>query len=213
MSAVQSIDEIRANLRQKFPAAHRHTHLPTPPPENHPPENPEPETTLRFAPATVNEVVGTAPFQGMPLLISQLLAEERDLPLALIDGRDSFDPASHGNKLCQNLFWIRCTETDQIIQATDLLLRDGNLPLILLDLHLLPSRQLSRIPTNLWHRFRTEARASGSTLVVLTPRPIVISAHSRHIIQGAFTLAHLETLTPHLRTTPDPTSRMQSRVS
>jgi hypothetical protein len=144
----------------------------------------------------------------MSLLISRLLAEDHDLPLVLIDSRDSFDPASHGNELCRQLFWIRCTGTDQTIKATDLLLRDGNLPLILLDLHLVPSRELSRIPNTLWHRFRTEARNSGSTLTVLSPRTIVTSAHTRHFIEGAFTLDHLEKSPPSLRITPDTTSRM-----
>ena len=209
MPTVVNLSELRESLRKKFPAAHRHVSLlPETPP------GPEEQTTLHFAPGTVNEVVSTAPFQGMSLLISQLLAEERDLPLALIDGRDSFDPASHGNELCRKLFWIRCTNTDQIIQATDLLLRDGNLPLILLDLHLVPARELSRIPDALWQRFRTEARTSGSTLTVLSPKVIVTSAHTRHFIEGAFTLDHLEKSTPSLRITPDTHSRMgKTRIS
>ncbi|MEP2776046.1 MAG: hypothetical protein ABJQ29_14400 [Luteolibacter sp.] len=209
MPAVVNLSELRESLRKKFPAAHRHISPPEPPPSE-----PEEKTTLRFDPGTVNEVVSTAPFQGMSLLISQLLAEDRDLPLALIDGRDSFDPASHGNELCRNLFWIRCTETEQIIKATDLLLRDGNLPLILLDLHLVPARELGRIPDALWQRFRTEARSSGSTLTVLSPKVIVTSAHTRHFIEGSFTLDHLEKSTPAIRITPDTHSRMgKTRIS
>lgn len=148
----------------------------------------------------------------MSLLISQLLAEELDLPIALVDGRDSFDPASHGNVLCGRLFWIRCTETDQIIQATDLLLRDGNLPLILLDLHLVPAREISRIPDALWQRFRSEARESGSSLVVLSPKTLVTAAHTRHFIEGAFTLDHLEKSIPVLRIIPDTASRMKKAI-
>jgi len=194
-------------MRKKFPAAHRHALLP-----EAIPIVAEEKTTLRFDPGTINEVVGTAPFQGMSLLISQLLAEERDLPLALVDGRDSFDPASHGNELCRKLFWIRCTETPQVIQATDLLLRDGNLPLILLDIHLVPARELGRIPDALWHRFRSEARESGSTLVVLSSKVIVTSAHTRHFIEEAFTLDHLEKSAPALRIIPDTASRMKKAL-
>jgi len=204
---VVNISELRESMRKKFPAAHRHVSLL---PEVQP--YPEEQTTLRFDPGTVNEVVSTAPFQGMSLLISQLLAEERDIPLALIDGRDSFDPASHGNELCRKLFWIRCTNTDQIIQATDLLLRDGNLPLILLDLHLVPARELGRIPDALWHRFRSEARESGSTLVVLSSKVIVTSAHTRHFIEEPFTLDHLEKSAPALRIIPDTASRMKKAL-
>lgn len=139
-------------------------------------------------------------------------AQQKDLPLALIDGRDSFDPASHGNHHCANLFWIRCTHTDQIIHATDLLLRDGNLPLILLDLHLLPSRELRRIPNTLWHRFRTQARSSGSTLIILSPKTLVTTAHTRHLIGNSYTLDHLEALTPTLHLIPDTHSRMKKSL-
>ncbi len=156
IQTVVNLSELRDSLRKKFPAAHRHVPLP-----EQGETRSEEKTTLSFDPGTINEVVSKASSQGMSLLISRLLAEERDLPLALIDGRDSFDPASHGNDRCGRLLWIRCSGTDQIIQATDLLLRDGNLPLVLLDLHLVPARELSRIPNSLWHRFRTEARESG----------------------------------------------------
>jgi len=39
------------------------------------------------------------------------------------------------------------------VKATDLLLHDGNLPLVLLDLQFLPSRALRKIPPSTWHRF------------------------------------------------------------
>lgn len=207
IQTVVNLSELRDSLRKKFPAAHRHVPLP-----EQGETRSEEKTTLSFDPGTINEVVSKASSQGMSLLISRLLAEERDLPLALIDGRDSFDPASHGNDRCGRLLWIRCSGTDQIIQATDLLLRDGNLPLVLLDLHLVPVRELSRIPNSLWHRFRTEARESGCALAVLSPRTIVISAHTRHFIEGAFTLDHLEKSTPTLRILPDTASRM-TRIS
>lgn len=207
MTTVVDISELRESMRKKFPAAHRHAVLL----ESIQPA-PEEKTTLHFDPGTINEIVGTAPFQGISLLISQLLAEDHDLPLALVDGSDSFDPASHGNELCRKLFWIRCSAPHQVIQATDLLLRDGNLPLILLDLHLVPARELGRIPDALWQRFRSEARESGSTLVVLSPKVIVTSAHTRHFIEGAFTLDHLEKSAPALRVTPDTASRMKKTL-
>jgi hypothetical protein len=89
----------------------------------------------------------------------------------------------------------------QAIQCADLLLRDGNLPLILLDLHLTSARELKRIPNAIWHRFRTEARASGASLLALTPRPCLPSPHSRFTLSSTFTLQNLEMDPPQLRVT------------
>ena len=54
--------------------------------------------------------------------------------LALIDGRDSFDPQPLGNICLRNLLWVRCTQAIEAVKAADLLLRDGNFPLVILDL-------------------------------------------------------------------------------
>ena len=164
---------------------------------------------LEFGSGTINEIISTDGFQGMTLLIAQLLDDKRELPIALVDGQNSFDPESYGNDRCSNLLWIRCSETPQIISVTDLLLKDGNLPLVLLDLHLLPQREFSRIPSILWQRFRITARESGSSLVVLSPKPTVHVAHSRYFIEGSFTLDHLEKLIPDYRMIPDSQSRMK----
>lgn len=164
---------------------------------------------LEFGSGTINEIVCKDSSQGMSLLIASLLDEEREIPIAFIDGQDSFDPESYGNDRCRNLLWIRCTETQQIINVTDLLLKDGNLPLILMDLHLLPQREFSRIPSILWQRFRITARESGSSLLVLSPKSTVTAAHSRYFIEGSFTLDHLEKLMPSYRISADIQSRMR----
>ena len=196
------IAQLRQSLREKFPMAHR-----APQPEEEPVAV-FPETcALEFGSGTINEIVSTSGFLGMTLLISRLLEDERELPIALVDGQNSFDPESYGNDRCRNLLWIRCTETPQIISVTDLLLKDGNLPLVLLDLHLLPQREFSRIPSILWQRFRITARESGSSLVVLSPKPTVTAAHSRYFIEGSFTLEHLEKLIPGYRIIPEAQGR------
>lgn len=209
MSSGDVMMELRKSLRDQFPGAHRFPVIE----EGVEGADLVKDEALVFAGGTVNEVVSGVGFQGMSLLISRLLDEERELPLALVDGQDSFDPESYGNGRCVNLLWVRCTETDQILNATDLLLRDGNLPLILMDLHLLPKRELGRIPNVLWHRFRTEARDSGSALVVLSPMAMVPSAHSRYFIEGEFTLDHLEKISPSLRVVRDDVAREGRVVS
>ncbi len=190
MPALLEIDELRRELREKFPAAHRPAPLP---------EEPQTAFNLTFERGSINEVVSSQPNQGMALFISELLSQECDLPLALIDGRDSFDPGSHGNLKCRQLFWIRCREISQAIQCSDLLLRDGNLPLVLLDLHLTPARELKRLPMSTWHRLRNQAHESGTTLLALTPQPLLPSVKQRLTLTGNFSLDHLERQSPRLQ--------------
>lgn len=189
MSVLQ-ISDLRRQLREKFPVAHR-----VPLPVEEPPE----PQKLEFAAGQLSEIVASKPSSGISLLISELLDQPRDLPIALVDGRDHFDPASYGNEQCRRLIWLRCHKTQEALQCVDLLLRDGNLPLVLLDLHLVCERELRQIPTNLWHRLKTQARDSGAALLAMTPRPLIPSPHRRLILNGNFTLDHLELQTPTLQ--------------
>ncbi len=190
MSVLQ-IDQLRRQLREKFPAAHRDP-LPVP-------GESLPQAPLEFSPGQLSEIISPRQSSGASLVISELLEEKRDLPLALVDGRDSFDPASYGNEKCRRLIWVRCSKTEQAIQCADLLLGDGNLPLILLDLHLVSERELRQIPAALWHRLKIQARESGAALVAMTPRQIVPTPHRRLTLTGRFSLDHLELKSPVLQ--------------
>lgn len=158
----------------------------------------EPQT-LEFAEGHLSEIVAPRPSSGIPLVILELLAEKRDLPLVLVDSGDGFDPASYGNAFCRRLLWIRCDRTGQALQCVDLLLRDGNLPLVLLDLHLVCERELRQLPAALWHRLKTQARDSGTALVAMTPRPLIPSPQRRLVLGSRFSLDHLELESPALR--------------
>lgn len=188
--SILQIDQIRRQLREKFPAAHREPVLQ---------ESSSQPATLEFSAGHLSEIISPHHSAGASLVISQLLEQKRDLPIALVDGRDTFDPASYGNEKCRHLIWLRCSKTEQALKCTDLLLSDGNLPLVLLDLHLVSERELHQIPTALWHRLKIQARDSGATLVTMTPRVLVPTPHSRLTLGGHFTLDHLELTKPTLR--------------
>ncbi|MEO6789182.1 MAG: hypothetical protein ABI318_23915 [Chthoniobacteraceae bacterium] len=108
---------------------------------------------------------------------------------ALVDAGRSFDPDGFASSALARLLVVFCTDSPQAVKATDLLLRDGNLSLVLLDLQAVPSAQLRRIPASTWHRFQRLAEQTSSALVVLTPQPIVESARVRIATGGKWTLA------------------------
>jgi hypothetical protein len=90
----------------------------------------------------------------------------------LIDGKDSFDPPTNQSLL----LWIRCANAFQALRATDLILRDGNLPLAILDLKQNPNIELRKIPGTIWYRFQRLLEESKSSLFIMTRQPIASSS-------------------------------------
>jgi hypothetical protein len=75
------------------------------------------------------------------------------------------------------------------VKVTDLLLRDGNLSFILLDLQPLDLRDVRRIPASTWHRFQRLVEPTGTVFVVMTSQPVVEGAKVRIAIRQRWTLA------------------------
>ena len=89
----------------------------------------------------ITEIICPNTSAGSALLIHCLLqiAQRDRFFLALIDGRDSFDVQSVATGTLQHLLWVRCEKATEAIKAADFLLRDGNFPLVILDLVLNPA--------------------------------------------------------------------------
>jgi hypothetical protein len=104
---------------------------------------------------------------------------------ALVDAGDGFD--CQGAAL-ERLLWVRCTGALQAVKAVDLLLRDGNLPLVMLDLQMLPVREVRKIPATTWHRFHKLVEPLKTALVVLSRQPSVEGAPVRIALEQAWTL-------------------------
>jgi hypothetical protein len=110
--------------------------------------------------------------------------------LALIDGRDSFDPQPLGNICLRNLLWVRCMQAIEAIKAADLLLRDGNFPLVILDLILAP--ELRKIPQTSWYRLQRLVEPAPTAFLILTRRSMVSSAQLKLTLENSWKLADLE---------------------
>ena len=91
---------------------------------------------------TITELISPGTSAGSASLIQALVhcAYRDNYFLALIDGRDSFDPCGLDNAWLQHLLWVRCSKASEAVKAADLLLRDGNFPLVIVDL--VPAREL-----------------------------------------------------------------------
>jgi len=131
---------------------------------------------------------------GSALLLYALLqnAQRAGNFLALVDGRDSFDPQPVGNRRLHNLLWVRCTKALDAIKAADLLLRDGNFPLVVLDLVLNTSGELRKIPQTSWYRLQRLVETAPIAFLVLTRASIISSAQLKLSLDNAWTLADLD---------------------
>ena len=145
--------------------------------------------------SAITEVICAAPSCGGQLLIGQLLTATRATRtrVALIDGTDSFDPASFDEDLLAHLVWVRCASTTAALSAADLLARDANLGLVILDLRRAPEADLRRTPSTQWYRLQRAVEPTDLALLVETPRASVPSAQVRFKLptsHGASALDH-----------------------
>jgi hypothetical protein len=92
--------------------------------------------------------------------------------VALIDGKDCFEPAADHPLL----LWIRCHNVLQALKATDLILRDGNLSLVILDFKENQDKELRKIPGSAWYRFQRITEENKNALLAITRHPIVSNA-------------------------------------
>ena len=121
--------------------------------------------------------------------------------LALIDGRDSFDPCGLNNEWLQHLLWIRCSKASESVKAADLLLRDGNFPLVIVDLVLNAPEELRKIPQTNWYRLQRLVELLPTACLVLTRYEMVSSAQLKLVLENSWDIQTFET--------DDPLSRLR----
>lgn len=108
--------------------------------------------------------------------------------IGLVDAACSFDMEYGAAPMLRQLLTVFCANAAQAVKATDLLLRDGNLALVLLDLQCVPRKQLQRIPANHWHRLQRLVEQTTCAFVVLTPQPMVEGARVRITMENRWSL-------------------------
>ncbi|MBX7209971.1 MAG: hypothetical protein K1X78_16760 [Verrucomicrobiaceae bacterium] len=182
-----NIVAFRDFLRARFPEAH----APQPAAEAQPVAGGAScIEALDLRKGAVTEVVVPAPGSGAGLLIAGLLQREGACrePTALVDGADAFDPWSLTQDVLERVLWVRCCDPAKAIRATDLLLRDGNIPLVVLDLQAHPVRTVQGLPSSTWHRLRMLAEKSGACLCTFTPARAVPCAQTRALVRQRWSL-------------------------
>jgi recombination protein RecA len=118
----------------------------------------------------MTEICGPACSGRTSLLLASLAARTTDGEVcALVDARDSFDPASANaaGVALNQLLWLRCQNIDQALRATDLLIQSGGFGLVAVDLSDVPARTAHQVPLNAWFRFRRAVEDTPTILMVI----------------------------------------------
>jgi hypothetical protein len=145
----------------------------------------------------LTELISSNESAGSASLIYALLqtAHREQYFLALVDGRDSFEPSASGglgNTSLRNLLWVRCRKAAEAIKAADLLLRDGNFPLVIIDLVLNGLAELRKIPQTSWYRLQRLVEVAPTACLVLTRQSMIASAQLKIVLENVWTLETLE---------------------
>jgi hypothetical protein len=110
----------------------------------------------------------------------------------LIDGGNSFDPQSFTADELAHLVWIRCRDLKQVMQVADLVARDANFGLVVLDVRRQSERDLRREPPTGWYRLQRAAEQNDLPLLIATPCAIIPSALVRFGLNQSFHLTALD---------------------
>lgn len=123
----------------------------------------------------VTELVGDGPGSGTAQVLHALIRHTAlsGQFLALIDGADSLDVDPIDDETLARLLWVRSPSASMALKAVDILLRDRNFPLVVLDLKMNPATELRGIRASVWPRLDRLREHQGTTLLVITPQPLV----------------------------------------
>lgn len=140
----------------------------------------------------ITELISRSKSGGSASLIHAFIHAAYQYFVALIDGRDSFDPCGLPNSILPRLLWVRCTNALEAVKATDLLLRDGNFSLVIADLILNPAEELRKIPQTTWYRLQRLIESVPAACLVLTRYEMVSSAQLKLVLENSWNLENLE---------------------
>lgn len=127
----------------------------------------------------VTEVCGT--LGGTGLVMARLLEASASAGWlgAWVDAGDALEVEDWDTLALRRMLWVRCSTPLMALKSADLLLRDGNLSWVALDLQAVSETALRRISGQHWHRFHRLVAHRGNALLVLSPSPMVEGAKVR----------------------------------
>jgi len=126
-------------------------------------------------PGRLTELVSTSAGTGGQSILARILHTTRQARqrVALIDAADGFAPDSVPLDDLRHLVWVRPGTMTAALAAADVLVRDGNYAVVILDLRGLAERALRSAPASHWHRLHRAAESRPAAILVQTTTDLV----------------------------------------
>ncbi len=139
----------------------------------------------------LTELVSAVPSGGGQTVVASLIAATQAARqrIALVDGSDAFAPEAVPGDMLRHLVWVRCRTPEQAFSVADILVRDGNYAVVVLDLRGCAERALRRTPASLWYRLQRAAEGGSVAVLVQTQSPLVPAVPARLVLDRAMSLA------------------------
>jgi hypothetical protein len=206
-STARNIVELRRLLAERFPGVRMSAERPEIISRHCPTGVPQIDSLLEggLPKGRITEIVSSGISSGSLLFLGSLLQEARQRGewLAIVDASDSFDPTGLDAESLARLLWVRCSNPRDAIKATDMLLHDGTISVVALDLLFCAPNQLRKMSSSTWFRLQRILDYNSTALVVLSPEHMISNAHTRLTLEKRFTVDSLdqprETLTAQIR--------------
>lgn len=130
---------------------------------------------------TLTEFVSEVPSGGSQsslrsLLFSTRLARQR---VALVDAAGTFDLGGLDDDAVAHLVWVRCASLTETWRAADLVARDPNYAVVVIDVRGFPVRELLRTKDTVWMRLQRAAESAETAIAVQSETAIVPNAARR----------------------------------
>ncbi len=141
----------------------------------------------------LTELVSGAPGAGGDRVLGSLLATLRTARarIALIDAADGFAPRNYRPDLLRHLVWVRAGSLTEAMGCADILTRDGNYAVIVLDLRGVPLRRLRQQPSGAWHRLRLAVQPQPGAVLIQSDQALVPAVPWRLVLRHPPTLRDL----------------------
>lgn len=143
----------------------------------------------------LTELVSAAPGTGGQTVVAELLRTTRRARqrVALIDGANGFVAEDVPPDTLRHLVWVRAHNANEAFAAADILVRDGNYAVVIVDLRGISERTLLKTPATTWHRLRHATEDSPSAVLVQTTTGLVPTVPCRLLLQETIPLARRRT--------------------
>jgi hypothetical protein len=182
----QTVSDLRSLLAARFPERTRRPHGGVPAAVG-----PVDDALGGGLPAgRLTELVSAVPSGGGQTVLASLVAATQAARqrIALVDGSDAFDPGAVPGDALRHLVWVRCRAPAEAFAVADILVRDGNYAVVVLDLRGCAERALRRTPASLWYRLQRAAEGGSVAVLVQTQSPLVPAVPVRLVLGAAMSL-------------------------